>query len=152
MLKPILLATFFLSPLPVHALDTRLTPPDQLLTLGTELATNAGTSQWQQLWQRVRAAGYFQAQPATPYFTMAQAQLPMLAKQTLAQSDRVTAVDATLALYRRGFAGQQIGLRDGQPLYAMCLLVDWRSVPQAALHSTHAFVRGANLISAYPCD
>lgn len=88
MYKPLLFASLLLTPFSLHALDTRQTSAEQLLELGRELAAQAGASQWQQLWQRVRQAGYLQAKGASVHFTAPQAQLPELARQTLAQADR----------------------------------------------------------------
>ena len=86
------------------------------------------------------------------HFTAPQAQLPELARQTLAQADRVQAQQQTQALYRRRFADQVIGQRDGQPLHALCLLVDWRTLPQGMRDSPQAYLRSASLLSSYPCD
>ncbi|WP_449433609.1 hypothetical protein [Pseudomonas putida] len=152
MLKPILFISLFPASLPTHALDTQLTPPGHLLRLGSELATNAGASQWQQLWQRVRSAGYLQAQPGQDHFSVGQAQLPELVRSTLAQADQVSAVDTTRALYRRDFPGRTVGLRDGQPLSAVCLIVEWRSLPQSAVSAPHAYLQNAGLVISYPCN
>ena len=58
MYKPLLFASLLLTPFSLHALDTRQASTEQLLELGRELAAHAGASQWQQLWQRVRQAGW----------------------------------------------------------------------------------------------
>ncbi|RCL20590.1 hypothetical protein C6A77_24315 [Pseudomonas sp. AFG_SD02_1510_Pfu_092] len=152
MYKPLLLASLFLTPLAVHALDTHQTPAEQLRELGRELAAQAGASQWQQLWQRVRQAGYLQAHGSAVHFSVAPTLLPELARQTLAQADEVQALRQTQALYRRSFADQVIGQRDGQPLQALCLLVDWRTLPQRMLHTPQPYLRSASLLSSYPCD
>ncbi|MBV4491355.1 hypothetical protein [Pseudomonas oryzicola] len=152
MYKPLLFASLFFTPFSLHALDTRQASPEQLLELGRDLAAQAGASQWQQLWQRVRQAGYLQANSASLHFSVAPALLPELARQTLARADRVQAQQQTQALYRRNFADQVIGQRDGQPLHALCLLVDWRALPQSMLHTPEAYLRGASLLSSYPCD
>ena len=152
MYKPLLFASLFLTPFSLHALDTRQVPAEQLLELGRELAAHAGASQWQQLWQRVRQAGYLQTKGAPLHFSVPPAQLPELARQTLAQADQVQALQQTQALYRRSFAGAVIGRRGGQPLHALCLLVDWRTLPKGMRDTPQAYLRSASLLSSYPCD
>lgn len=152
MYKTLLFTSLFLTPFSLHALDTHQASAEQLLELGRELATQAGASQWQQLWQRVRQAGYLQANGTPVHFSTPQAQLPDLARQTLAEADQVKAMQQTQALYRRSFAGQVIGQRDGQPLEALCLLVDWRTLPQGMRDTPQAYLHGASLLSSYPCD
>ncbi|WP_144172852.1 hypothetical protein [Pseudomonas sp. Kh13] len=152
MYKPLLFTSLFLTPFSLHALDTRQPAAEQLLELGRELAAHAGSSQWQQLWQRVRRAGYLQVNGAPVHFSVPLAQLPELARQTLARADQVQALQQTQALYRRNFADQVIGQRDGQPLHALCLLVDWRTLPQGMLDTPQAYLRSASLLSSYPCD
>lgn len=152
MYKPLLFASLFLTPFPLYALDTRQTPAEQLLDLGRELAAHAGASQWQQLWQRVRQAGYLQANGAPIHFSVPTARLPELARQTLAEADQVQALQQTQALYRRSFAGQVIGQRNGQALHALCLLVDWRTLPQGMRDTPQAYLRSASLLNSYPCD
>ncbi|GLO45617.1 hypothetical protein [Pseudomonas putida] len=152
MYKTLLFASLFLTPFSLHALDTRQVPAEQLLELGRELAAHAGASQWQQLWQRVRQAGYLQANGVPLHFSAPPAQLPELARQTLARADQVQALHQTQALYRRSFADQIIGRRDGQPLHALCLLVDWRTLPQGMRDTPQAYLRSASLLNSYPCD
>jgi len=118
MFKPALFTLLILPSLPAHALDTHPLPPEQLLTLGTKLAAHAGSNQWQQLWQRTRAAGHLQPEPGRAYFTLSQAQLPQLARETLTKADQVEAQNNTFALYRRAFPGQVVGMLDEQPLNA----------------------------------
>ena len=152
MYKPLLFASLILTPLTLHALDTREVTTAQLLELGRDLERHAGASQWQQLWQRVRQAGYLQAHGAPVYFSAPMAQLPELARQTLAQADQVQALHQTQALYRRSFSGTVIGQRSGQPLHALCLVVDWRTLPPGMLDEPHAYLRSASLLSSYPCN
>ena len=152
MYKPLLFTSLFLTPFSLHALDTHQVPAEQLLELGRELAAHAGASQWQQLWQRVRQAGYLQAQGAPLHFSAPPAQLPELAMQTLARADQVQALHQTQALYRRSFADQIIGRRGGQPLHALCLLVDWRTLPQGMRDPPQAYLRSASLLNSYPCE
>lgn len=151
MLKPAVFILLILQSIPSHALDTRPLTPEQLITLGGALAAHAGSSQWQQLWQRTRAAGHLQPKPGRAHFTLSQAQLPQLARQTLAQADHAEARDKTFALYRRAFPGQAVGLLDGQPLSALCIVIDWRSLPQNMADSPHAYLSSASLVHSYPC-
>lgn len=152
MYKPLLLTSLFFSPVYVHALDTQQVPAEHLLELGRELATHAGTSQWQQLWQRVRQAGYLGGDNRPLNFTVPTTRLPHLAREALAQADQVQAVRQTQALYRRSFDGQVIGQRDGQPLYTLCLLVDWRTLPASMRTAPQAYLHSASLLSSFPCD
>ena len=152
MYKPLLFASLILTPLTLHALDTREVTAAQLLELGRDLERHAGASQWQQLWQRVRQAGFLRTSSAPVHFTAPMSQLPELARQTLAQADQVQALRQTQALYRRSFSGTVIGQRDGQPLHALCLLVDWRTLPQGMLDAPQAYLRSASLLSSYPCN
>lgn len=137
--------------LATHALDTRQAPPEQLLKLGSQLADHAGKSQWQQLWQRSRAAGHLQATPGLAYFTISHPLLPELARQTLTRADKVEAVNITLARYRRAFPGRVIGMLDDQPLNSLCLIIDWRTLPQEQANEAHAYLAGASLLNSYPC-
>lgn len=137
--------------LATHALDTRQTPPEQLLQLGSQLAGQAGSSQWQQLWQRTRDAGHFKAASSHAYFTIPHPLLPELARQTLARADQVETVNSTLARYRRTFPDRVIGMLDEQPLYSLCLIIDWRSLPQSKASKAHANLSGASLLNSYPC-
>lgn len=137
--------------LATHALDTRQATPEQLLTLGSQLAEHAGSSQWQQLWQRTRAAGHFQATSGHAYFTVPHSLLPELARQTLARADQVEAVNSTLARYRRTFPDRGIGVLDDQSLNSLCLVIDWRTLPQERASKAHAYLGGASLLNSYPC-
>ena len=152
MYKPLLFASMILTPLSLHALDTREVKAAQLLELGRDLERHAGASQWQQLWQRVRQAGYLQAQGAPLHFSAPMALLPELARLTLAQADHVQPLHQTQALYRRSFSDTVIGQRGGQPLHALCLVVDWRTLPESMLASPQAYLRSASLLSSYPCN
>ncbi|MFD3208240.1 hypothetical protein, partial [Pseudomonas sp. LS_2] len=111
------------------ALDSTQLSQTQLLRLASELASVAGPSQWQQLWQRVRKAGYFSPHPTQPHFTLPQAMLPGLARQTLEQADHAEALGATQALYRRDLSPTVLGQHQGRALSALCLVVDWRALP-----------------------
>ncbi|MGJ7548928.1 hypothetical protein [Pseudomonas alloputida] len=137
--------------LPTHALDTGQAAPEQLLKLGSQLAAHAGSSQWQQLWQRTRAAGHLQVTPGQAYFTIPHPLLPELARQTLAQADQVETVKRTLVRYRRTFPDRVIGLLDGQPLNSLCLIIDWRTLPEEQADKAQAYLGSASLLNSYPC-
>ncbi|MFJ4064503.1 hypothetical protein ACIPW4_04300 [Pseudomonas sp. NPDC089996] len=137
--------------LATHALDTRQATPEQLLDLGSLLAANAGSSQWQQLWQRTRAAGHLQATPGHAYFTVPHPQLPELARQTLARADQVETLNGTQARYRRNFPDKVIGMFDDQPLHSLCLIIDWRTLPQKQANKPHAYLKSTGLYNSYPC-
>nr|WP_314482643.1 hypothetical protein [uncultured Pseudomonas sp.] len=148
-LLPIILC---LAATPVHALDTHDVPTERLHELGRTLSQQAGSSQWQQLWQRVRSAGYLNPDNAALHFQVPSALLPSLVQQTLSEADHVRVLPRTQAIYRRVFDDQRIGSRQGQPLHAVCVQVDWRSVPPGKPDHQAANVRNASLVTAYPCD
>ena len=137
---------------PLHAFTTTEVPCATLLELGHTLSQQAGSSQWQQLWQRVRKAGYLSPDNTSLRFLVPSAVLPALAQQTLAGADHVRPVSQTQAIYRRTFDDRIIGSRKGQPLRALCVQVDWRSVPSELRSLEQARVSSASLLSAYPCD
>ncbi|MNN87924.1 hypothetical protein D3C81_2055440 [compost metagenome] len=70
----------------------------------------------------------------------------------MAQADHVQPLHQTQALYRRSFSDTVIGQRGGQPLHALCLVVDWRTLPESMLASPQAYLRSASLLSSYPCN
>ncbi|HDS1817863.1 TPA: hypothetical protein QEM96_002510 [Pseudomonas putida] len=152
MYKSMLFASFALTSSPLYALDTRHTPAEQLLELGSELAASAGSSQWQQLWHSVREAGYLHPHTSQVHFTLPASQLPGLARQTLAQADQVYPVQQTRALYRRNFSDRVVGKRGEHAFSALCLLVDWRALPQGMTTTPRAYLKSASLLSSYPCD
>ncbi|MCO7513847.1 hypothetical protein NJF44_08900 [Pseudomonas guariconensis] len=153
MLNAMLIAgLLLLAPSPAHALETTHLPPERLHALGSALANKAGSSQWQLLWQNVRTAGYLTNHPTRLHFSVPHRELPILARETLAQADQVEALERTRARYRRDFHPQVIGRRDGQALNALCLVVDWRAVPHGMRDRPEAYLRLARLLDSYPCD
>ncbi|MDF0731996.1 hypothetical protein P0Y43_14875 [Pseudomonas entomophila] len=152
MLKHILYCYLLLTSATSLALDTAPLTQPQLLRLGNALAYTAGASQWQQLWQRVRETGHLRIEPEQRHFTLPQTRLPELARQTLETADQVLPVNRTQALYRRDFSPTTIGQVKGQPLNAFCLVVDWRSLPEAMRENPHAYLGQASLLEAYPCE
>ncbi|MGG5291774.1 hypothetical protein [Pseudomonas shirazensis] len=125
---------------------------DRLRLLGSQLAQSAGSSQWQQLWQRVRSAGYLNPQPAQLHFLVEQRELPGLALETLANAEQVHLLDDSQALYRKDFAPSVMGRMNDHRMTALCLLVDYRAVPATMIDAPQAYLAGASLLSSYPCN
>lgn len=150
--KRLLTLMLCLAATPLHAFNTTEIPCARLLDLGHMLSQKAGSSQWQQLWQRVRKAGYLNPGNTSLRFEVPSAVLPALAQQTLARADQVRPVYETQAIYRRTFDDRIIGSRNGQPLHALCVQVDWRSVPSGLSSLQDAHMGSASLLSVYPCD
>lgn len=132
------------------ALNSAPHPVKTLQDLGQALAQTAGSSQWQQLWQRSRAAGYFDPHSEL-HFTLAQAHLPALAKTTLASAEQVSAEGASLARYRRDFHPSEIGRHGPTRLSALCLWVDWRILPSPSPVDPRPYLRQVSLMRAQPC-
>lgn len=133
-----------------HALNTENLPETELLALATHLAQNAGSSQWQQLWQRTRNAGHL-APGKAPYFTVSQRQIAELSLATLHAPDSARAEKGTRVRYRRDFQPQVVGSDNGTPLSALCLSVDWRSVPDNLGASPVPWMGQASLLLSQPC-
>lgn len=131
-----------------HALQTDTLSATRLGELSDKLAANAGSSQWQQLWKRTRDAGHFQPGGEQARFTLPMTLIPELVRDTLGKADSTTAQKSTLVLYRRDFAPRVTGVEAKQNLTAICLQVDWRSVPD---NPQPEQMIGANLLLAYPC-
>lgn len=133
-----------------HALETTHLPPATLKTYAATLSTAAGNSQWQQLWKRSRDLGAFTHQGEQPRFTITQDKLPDMARSTLINASSVTPQNTTQALYRYEFS-KPIGQAKGISLKAMCLLVDWRSLPSGTQPDDTRHMGNASLLQTYPC-
>jgi hypothetical protein len=131
-----------------HALQTYTLPATRLAELSSELASTAGSSQWQQLWKRTRDAGHFQSSGEQARFILPMTVIPELVRDTLAKADSATPQKSTLVLYRRDFAPRVTGVEALQDVTAICLQVDWRSVPD---NPQPEQLIGANLLLTYPC-
>lgn len=131
-----------------HALQTDTLPAARLGELSAELASTAGSSQWQQLWKRTRDAGHFRSNGEQARFTLPMAVIPELVRDTLSKADSVTAQKPSLVLYRRNFAPRVTGVEARKEVTAICLQVDWRSVPD---NPQAEQLIGANLMLTYPC-
>lgn len=131
-----------------HALQTDTLPATRLAELSSELASATGSSQWQQLWKRTRDAGHFQSSGEQARFILPMTVIPELVRDTLAKADSATPQKSTLVLYRRDFAPRVTGVEALQDVTAICLQVDWRSVPE---NPQPEQLIGANLLLTYPC-
>lgn len=133
-----------------HALETTHVPPATLKAYAATLSTVAGSSQWQQLWKRSRDQGVLNPQGEQPRFTVSQDKLPDMARSTLFNASSVSAQNTTQALYRYEFSNP-IGQAKGISLKAMCLLVDWRSLPSNTQPDDTSHMGNASLLHTYPC-
>ena len=131
-----------------HALKTDTLPATRLAELSSELASATGSSQWQQLWKRTRDAGHFQSSGEQARFILPMTVIPELVRDTLAKADSATPQKSTLVLYRRDFAPRVTGVEALQDVTAICLQVDWRSVPD---NPQPEQLIGASLLLTYPC-
>ncbi|WP_327440213.1 hypothetical protein [Pseudomonas donghuensis] len=138
--------------LKAQALPTENQPQALLLTLGAELANNAGSSQWQQLWQRTRQAGHLGTGTATAHFTVPQAQLAQLVAHALATADQAQPLKQTQVLYRRDFHPSVIGKASAREFTALCVWVDWRSFPLHGVTRPASFLGQVSLLLARPCE
>lgn len=138
--------------LDAQALPTADLSPDQQQVLGKLLAQRAGTSQWQQLWQRSRQAGHLDEQSTNAYFTLASAQLPEAVALTLSEPNETDAVNQTQVMYRRDFQPQTVGKHADQTLSALCVWVDWRTLPQNAVTRPEPYLGQVSLLLARPCQ
>ncbi|KAF0862798.1 hypothetical protein [Pseudomonas sp. LD120] len=133
-----------------HALETTHLPPATLKAYAATLSPAAGNSQWQQLWKRSRDKGAFTQQGEQPRFTVSHDKLPDMARTTLRNANSVSAQNTTQALYRYEFSNF-IGQAKGISLKAMCLLVDWRSLPSNTQPDDTSHMGNASLLHTYPC-
>ncbi|ROL64959.1 hypothetical protein BLX41_26000 [Pseudomonas protegens] len=133
-----------------HALDTTSTPTETLKGYAATLSTTAGSSQWQQLWKRARDQGVFETAGEQPRFTITQDKLPDMARSTLINASSVTPQNTTQAQYRYEFSNP-IGQAKGKSLKALCLLVDWRSLPTGTRPDDTSYMGSASLMQITPC-
>ena len=125
----ILLGSLALSTcLGAQALETARRSQTELTALATTLAQHAGSSQWQQLWQRTREAGHL-SPGKVAHFTLSQPRIDELTRITLASPHSAQAYKLTRVRYRRDFQPLVLGNDNGTPLSALCLSVDWRTLP-----------------------
>lgn len=134
-----------------QALETQRVPQATLLSLAATLASEASSTQWQQLWQRTRDAGHFTVHPDIAHFSVAQHEIPALVAATLAHADSVTPTQSTQALYRRDFSPRVLGVAGASRYSALCLWVDWRTLPQAIPDTPAYVMKQVSLLLAQPC-
>jgi len=134
---------------PAQALQTDSTEIHVLKAYGAVLASQAGSSQWQQLWKRTRDAGYFDSrQPG--FFTVPQEGLPAMVNTVLSAPDAVTAHQTTRAVFRHDFK-QPVGTLDSAPVSAICVDVDLRTLPASTSVDPDSDVGTVSLLTAMPC-
>ena len=135
-----------------HAMNTENLPESTLKAYGQSLAVGAGSSQWQQLWQRTRAAGYFNQDGPQARFTLPMKLIPELVSTTLSDAHSVKPDKGTQALYRRDFAPRVIGAEVPDALTAICLNVDWRSLPEKTPTNDSGQMGSISLLLVQPCQ
>lgn len=133
-----------------QALDTENRPQAELLALATTLAQHAGSSQWQQLWQRSREAGHL-TPGSTAHFTLPHQRIDELTRATLASAQSATPEKRTRVDYRRDFQPLVLGEQDGTPLTALCLSVDWRTLPERISGDPAPWMGQVSLLLSRPC-
>ncbi len=138
--------------LEAQALPTEALSSEQHQALGKQLAQHAGSSQWQQLWQRTRQAGHLAKHANTPYFSLDSTQLVESVKLTLSQPEQTTALKQTQVLYRRDFLPQTVGKQAQSSLSAVCIWVDWRTLPEHALNRPGPYLGQISLLLTRPCQ
>ncbi|OLS62750.1 hypothetical protein [Pseudomonas putida] len=147
----ILLGSLVLSTsLGAQALETENRPQAELIALATTLAQHAGSSQWQLLWQRSREAGHLTPGKAA-HFTLPAQRIDELTRATLASPHSATAEKRTRVQYRRDFQPLVLGNLDGSPLSALCLTVDWRTLPERTGGDAGPWMGQVSLLLSQPC-
>ncbi|MDD1978914.1 MULTISPECIES: hypothetical protein [Pseudomonas] len=137
--------------LEAQALPTAALSSEQRTALGKQLAEQAGASQWQQLWQRTRHAGHLDGHANTAYFDLAPTQLIASVFLTLSQPQQTSAVKQTQVLYRRDFLPQTVGKHAETHFSAICVWVDWRTLPTHAVNRPGPYLGQISLLLARPC-
>lgn len=151
MYKPLLFTSLFLTPFSLHALDTHQSRPSNCSNWAANWlpmpvpanGNNSGSACAKRVICRRRVLRCISAHRRRNYPNWP-CKPPPGPTSTSAAPDP--------ALYRRSFADQIIGRRGGQPLHALCLLVDWRTLPQGMRDTPQAYLRSASLLSSYPCE
>ncbi|MCP3752859.1 hypothetical protein [Pseudomonas sp. SBB6] len=152
LLRTLMASVILLGTFKAHALSTESQPPSVLLELGTQLANSAGSSQWQQLWQRTRQTGYLNSGAQGVHFDVPQAEIPALVAATLAAADEALALKQTHVLYRRDFHPRVVGKVAAKDVTALCLWVDWRSFPEHGIHRPADYLGQVSLLLTRPCE
>jgi hypothetical protein len=143
------LAALYLLATPAHALSTADAEPETLKAYAVTLNAHASKFQWQQLWKASREHGYFNNGSAT-YFTTPMPHVPDLVSAVLNKATSVTPFASTRATYRYDFAAK-VGLSNNVAVTALCVDVDWRTLPDGTdVENAHA-MQSVTLLLAQPC-
>ncbi|MCV4265279.1 hypothetical protein ALQ47_03526 [Pseudomonas cichorii] len=132
-----------------HALGTEEVSQQTLQAYGATLDASAGNSQWQQLWKRTRDQGMFSYQSPT-HFTIPNNLIPDMVRRTLSGSQSVKPMNTTQAMYRFDF-DRPVGVERNQPVNAICLIVDWRTLPADTAIDDVSRMSSVSLLMAHPC-
>lgn len=132
-----------------HALNTDDVEPQTLKEYAYTLSANAGNFQRQQLWKATRVAGYF-SDTSNTHFTTPQPQVTDLVATVLSRATSVTPYNTTRATYRYDFK-QQVGLVSKVAVTALCVDIDWRTLPQEADPEDASNMGSVSLLLARPC-
>lgn len=151
MLFRLLIVSLVLGIPPAYALDTENLSAATLQIYGKALSKTATTYQWQQLWKNTRDAGHFDRAGPQHRFTVPMSELPALLSTTLGEAHSTTTRKTTQALYRRDFAPRVVGVHDKTPMTAICLWVDWRSLPDYATPADGRAMYMVSLMLTRPC-
>jgi hypothetical protein len=151
MLLRSLLGLFALLSLTAHALQTETVSDTTLRELASILNKTADNTQWQQLWSRSRKAGHLEANSTQPYFTTPMREIPPLVSATLNQAQDINTLKQTQALYRHDFAPRVVGQQGTQALTAVCVWVDWRTLPEHSRIDERTSMRQVSLLLTRPC-
>lgn len=132
-----------------YALNTEEAEPHLLMEYAVTLSAHAAKHQWQRLWHATRLAHYFN--PAhTTHFTPPSSKAGEKIVHTLANATSVTAYKTSLATYRYEF-GDKIGIERGIAVTAICVDVDWRSLPEGTDAEDASGMGSVSLLLARPC-
>lgn len=139
---------------PAAALSVHTLTETELREASARLADRAGSSQWQQLWSRTRAAGHFEATGRQPRFTLPMREVPAVVRHTLLDPHQVHVRGQTRVHLRRDFSPRVTGAADGQVLTAVCLTVDWRGASDSTRNARpeDAELTFVGLHSTEPCQ
>ncbi|MBF7140897.1 MULTISPECIES: hypothetical protein [Pseudomonas] len=139
---------------PAAALSVHTLTETELREASARLADRAGSSQWQQLWSRTRAAGHFEPTGRQPRFTLPMREIPTAVRHTLVDPHQVQVKGQTRVHLRRDFSPQVTGTADGQVLTAVCLTIEWRGAPDSTRNARleDAGLTFVGLHSTQPCE
>lgn len=143
------LASLYWFASPAQALNTEDIEPQTLKDYAVTLNAQAGKFQWQQLWKNTRTAGYFSQQSPT-HFTVSMSKVPDLVSVALSRATSVKPFASTRATYRYDFA-TNVGLVNKVAVTAVCIDVDWRTLPNGTAVDDAEKMKTISLLLAKPC-